>query len=133
MTSYQAGAGPMPRALKFAIGGLVFQALVTAFAGVLLFALAADDASHGNDDTVAVQAIALVAIAVAVLLAVCAVLTPRRLGWVRVTVIVVESLSVVSSVIALFSGAVAAVGGIAIAGVIIAAYASADSGAFFTA
>ncbi|MEV4615048.1 hypothetical protein AB0K43_20985 [Kitasatospora sp. NPDC049258] len=133
MTTYQAGAGPMPKALKFAIGGLVFQALVTAFAGVLLYALAADEASHGNDDgTVGVQLIALVSIAIAVLLVVCAVLTPRRLGWVRVTVIVVESVSVLSSVIALFSGTVAAVGGIAIAAVIIRTYASSESGAFFT-
>ncbi|WP_371497892.1 hypothetical protein OG871_18240 [Kitasatospora sp. NBC_00374] len=134
MTTYQAGAvGPMPKALKFAIGGIVVQALINGFAGVLFYALASDEASHGNDDgTGLIQLVALVSIAVAVLLVVCAVLTPRRYGWVRAVVITVEVVSVISSAVALFSGAVAAVGGIAIALAIIKAYASGESGAWFT-
>ncbi|MFJ1704480.1 hypothetical protein [Kitasatospora sp. NPDC088346] len=134
MTSYQAAAvGPMPRALKFAIGGIAFQALINVFAGVVLYAYASDEADHGNDDgTGVLQLIGVVTIAVAVLLVVCAALTPRRYGWVRAVVIMVEAVSVLSSAVALFSGAFAAVGGIVLALVIIKTYASGESGSWFT-
>ncbi|WP_354639369.1 hypothetical protein [Kitasatospora camelliae] len=123
----------MPKSVKFAVGGVVFQAVMNALVGFLLMALASDEADHGGDGAGFLQFIGLLSVAISLLLAVCAALSGKRLGWVRTTVVVIEVVSIASSVFALFSGSIPSVLGILIAGAIIRAFVSAEGKAWFSA
>jgi len=133
INQFDAGAA-MPRSLKFAVGGLVFQALMNGLLGVLLIGLASSEADHGRDEgTGLLQFVGVVSVVLAVVLAVCAVLVGRRFGWVRVTVITIEGVSIASAVLALFNGSVPGVLGIVIAAGIIRSFVSPEGRAWFSA
>ncbi|GAA4843629.1 hypothetical protein [Kitasatospora terrestris] len=126
MTVHQYG-GPMPRPLKFAIGGLVFQVLANGLVGLLLLGL-----SDGDDDSGVLGAIGGITLFLALVLAICAALVPRRLRWVRVTVTVIEGLAVLNGIVALFSGSVPGLLGIVLAIAILRAFNSPEGKAWFT-
>ncbi|GAA2797296.1 hypothetical protein GCM10010441_23140 [Kitasatospora paracochleata] len=119
----------MPRSLKMAIAGLVFQALANGLVGLLLVGTAG-----GEDDTAGpLKVIGVVALLWTAVLAVTAALVGRRFRWVRTAVTVVEALTILSGLVALLNGSVPGILGIAIAIGIIRAVNSAEGKSWFTA
>ena len=109
----------MPRNLKFALVGVWFQAVVNLGLGFFFLALVNDAVEHGQEEgTAFVRFIAYISIVIGALLAACGIAAPRRQGWVRTTVLVIEAISLVSGVIGLFSGQLSSVLGIVLAIVI---------------
>jgi hypothetical protein len=112
----------MPGGLKGALVILWLQFLANAFVGYIILDELSEDASHGRsmDGTGFSYFLGYLSIAVAIVLAVCAVLALRGRSWVRPTIISIESLSILSGVVNLFSGAFLGIVGIALSiGVIV--------------
>jgi hypothetical protein len=88
-----------------------------------------DDAAHGMsmDGTGMLYFAGYLSLAAAVMLLVCAVFTVRPKAWARPVIITVESVSIISGVISLVNGAVAALIGIIIATTVIATLMSEDA------
>jgi hypothetical protein len=130
MTTAQSTGG-LPKPLRTALVLIVLQAVLNVLGGLLLLVSASDEADHGGDSAGTLALLGWVSVIVALLLAGSAAATPGRRAWVRTTVIGVEALSVLGSVVSLFSGAYTAVIGIAIAAFIIRAYLSEDAKRWF--
>jgi len=112
----------MPGRLKGALVVLWLQVLANALAGFLLLNSLSEDESHGRsmDGTGIFYFLGYFSIAVAIVLAVCAVLALRGRPWVRPTIISIESLSILSGVVNVFSGAILGIVGVALSiGVIV--------------
>ncbi|GAA2240826.1 MULTISPECIES: hypothetical protein [Kitasatospora] len=128
-------AGRMPRGLKIATGVIWFQAVVNLLVGWVLFSSAATFDEHGVGERYGsglLRTIGVVSVVIGLLLAVCGVLVVRRAAWVRPTVIGLEAVGILSSLIALFSGgAMPSLVGIAVGAAVIRQFASADAAAWF--
>ncbi|GAA4888975.1 hypothetical protein ACFPM3_18870 [Streptomyces coeruleoprunus] len=131
--SGQAVREPMPSKLKAALVGVWLQGVLNLAGGVLLLALVNDEVQHGRDEGLGfVRLMAFLSFVVAVALIACALLTPRRAGWVRPTVITLEVITVVSALFTLFSGgAASALVGLALAIGVLSAFASAEGKRWF--
>lgn len=98
----------MPRSVKFAMVGVWFQAVVNLFAAFFVSSEVDDRLAHGQE----VQNLGLVHFAVYVSYAVAAALllagvfAGRRFAWVRVTILCVEGLAVLVSLINFVSSGV---------------------------
>lgn len=98
----------MPRNIKFALTGVWFQAVVNLIAAVFVQSEVDDRQAHGQE----VQNLGLVHFAIYVSYAVAAALllsgvfAGKRFAWVRVTILWVEGLAVVISLINLVSSGV---------------------------
>jgi hypothetical protein len=112
----------MPGRLVGVLVVLVIQMIGNGFLGWVLVDELNEDASHGMsmDGSGGFYFVGYLSIAVALVLLVCAVLTVRPRAWVRPVVIAVEAVSIISGLVDLVNGAVAALLGIVIAIVVIA-------------
>ncbi|MDN3293060.1 hypothetical protein QWM81_03160 [Streptomyces ficellus] len=123
----------MPGKLKVALVAVWLQGVLNAAGGVLLLAVVNDEAQHGRDDGLGLlRFLAVLSFLAAAALITCAVLTPRRTGWVRGTVIGLEIVTVVSVLITFFSGgAPSAIVGLALAAAVLTAFMSPEGKAWF--
>ncbi|MFB7908262.1 hypothetical protein ACFXPX_41655 [Kitasatospora sp. NPDC059146] len=119
----------MPTSLKWVVAGVWLHAVGNSAAGIFLLALI--HGQHG-EGVAMVTFIAFLSILIGVLLGTCAALAPGGARWTRRTVLVIEWLAIVSGVIQLFSGSIISLAGIAIAGIIVRAYSSAEAKEWFT-
>ncbi|MEU9078678.1 hypothetical protein [Kitasatospora sp. NPDC048538] len=113
----------MPTSLKWVVAGVWLHAVLNGAGGIFLFVLI--HGQHGNG-LVLVTFIGFLSIAIGVLLGICAALAPGGARWTRKTVLVIEWLTIITGVIQLLAGATIALVGIAIAGIIVLAYSSAE-------
>ncbi|MFB7620945.1 hypothetical protein [Kitasatospora sp. NPDC056181] len=131
--SYQAqqwGPEKMPGSVRWAVAGVWVHAVLNGLAGLFLFALMSDET---GDDAGLVRLVAVLSLLIAVILGICAALAPRRAGWTRITVLVIEWLSIISGLLQLFSGAFIALAALAIALLIVTAFMSNDGKRWFNA
>ncbi|MFD8751644.1 hypothetical protein ACFV0O_11800 [Kitasatospora sp. NPDC059577] len=120
----------IPTSLKWVVAGVWLHAVLNGAAGIFLLALI--HGQHG-EGVAQVTFIAFLSILIGVLLGTCAALAPSGARWTRRTVLVIEWLMIVAGVIQLlFSGSIISLAGIAIAGVIVLAYSSAEGKEWFT-
>jgi hypothetical protein len=107
----------MPGRLKGALAVLCFQVLANGFLGFVVIDVVSERASHGARTPGAglIYFVGFLSFAVAVTLLACVVLTRSRLAWIRPAVISIEVIGLISGVINLFGGQIAAVAGIALA------------------
>ena len=95
----------MPVNVKFAVAGGWIQAFFNGFAGYFILSEVNDRLDHGQDVDGLMRPLAYISIAVALVLATCAALAPKRYGWVRNTVLVIEVFAVLSGLIGLAAAA----------------------------
>jgi len=95
----------MPMNVKFAMAGVWVQVLFNGFGGFFLLSEVNDRLDHGQEvaQLGLVRTLAYGSVVLAVVLASCAVLAPKRYGWVRTVVLVIEAFAVVSALAGLFS------------------------------
>ncbi|MEV4314619.1 hypothetical protein [Actinocrispum sp. NPDC049592] len=107
----------MPGQVKGVLAVLIFQILANGFLGYFVLDALSDLESHGAKATNAGLAYFLgyLSFAVAGTLLACVVLTPKRFSWIRPTVITIEVIGIISSVINLISGQLTAVIGFLLA------------------
>jgi hypothetical protein len=105
----------MPTSVKWAIGGLWFQAVVNVLAALVLFLAAKDRTDHGQSGAGLLRGFALLSLVVVVLLIVCAVKARSGTPWVWWLVLTLEAISLLSGLVTLTSGNMGAVVGIVIA------------------
>ncbi|MFF8293709.1 hypothetical protein ACF068_31495 [Streptomyces sp. NPDC016309] len=131
--SQRAVPAPMPGKLKFALVAVWFQGLMNVLAAVLILSLVSDRVDHGQDEDAGVlRAMAYVSLLAAAALIAAAVLTLRRLDWVRVAVIVIEVILMAGAVFTLFSGGgPTVIVGLLLAVAVVTTFASAESKAWF--
>ncbi|MFD0277516.1 hypothetical protein ACFVHB_26915 [Kitasatospora sp. NPDC127111] len=111
----------MPASIKWAVAGVWLHAVLNGIGALVLFGIATDP--YGSDAGL-LRLLAALSLLIAVLLAVCAALAPRRAGWTRATVLVIEWLGIISGLLLLFTGAVASLAGLAVSVLIVGAYTS---------
>lgn len=116
-----------PGALINAVVAIFLQAVLNAFAGVLLLWAASTDVEHGRDPGGLIYLLAYVSIVIAVVLAACGVLLLRRVEWARIPVTVIEIIGIVSGVLALAQGAPAGIANIALAALVLVSMFRADT------
>ncbi|MFE2408041.1 hypothetical protein ACFXDE_06855 [Kitasatospora sp. NPDC059408] len=119
----------MPTSLKWVVAGVWLHAVINVAAGIFLLALI--HGRHG-DGLVLVTFIAFLSILIGILLGTCAAVAPGGARWTRKTVLVIEWLTIVAGVRQLFSGSIISLAGMAIAGIIVLAYSSAEGKEWFT-
>jgi uncharacterized membrane protein len=97
----------MPRRVKVALGVVWFQAIVTVIGAFALLSLINDDLDHGRDieNLGLIRFIVYTSLIAAVVLIVSAIAAPRRFGWTRTCILVVEGISIASGLIGIFTGA----------------------------
>lgn len=96
----------MPGNVKLAIVGVWVQAVLNLAAGFLVLAVVNDAVDHGRDEGAGLlRFLAVVTLAIAGALLLCGVFARTRSHGIRVTVIVIETLSLLSCVVGLFQGA----------------------------
>ncbi|MFI6847672.1 hypothetical protein ACIBJD_24045 [Kitasatospora sp. NPDC050467] len=120
----------MPSSIRWAVAGVWVHAVLNGLAGLFLFALMSGEDGEGVG---LVRFVAVLSIMIAIVLCFCAALAPRRAGWTRITVLVIEWLSIISGVLQLFSGATLALAGLAIALLIVTAFMSHEGRRWFNA
>lgn len=91
----------MPVKVKIAVAGVWIQAVFNALGGFFILSEVNDRLDHGQDVDGLMRPLAYASIILALVLATCAVLAPKRYGWVRNTVLVIEAFAVLSSLIGL--------------------------------
>ncbi|MFF5566226.1 hypothetical protein ACFY7Z_06640 [Streptomyces sp. NPDC012623] len=96
----------MPGAVKLALVGVWFQAVINGLGGWWLLSLINTRLDHGQDVSHLglVRASAYFSFAVAAVLALSALYAPKRFGWVRSTLVAVEGLAILGALFGLFSG-----------------------------
>jgi hypothetical protein len=111
----------MPGRVKATLAILAFQILANGFIGYVILDAVSERESHGAKVPNAgfINFIGYVSFVIAVMLLVCAVLTSSRFAWIRPTVITIEVIGAISSVINLVSGQLTAVIGFVLAAGII--------------
>ncbi|WP_105968465.1 hypothetical protein [Streptomyces geranii] len=95
----------MPKNVRLALVGVWVQAVLNLAAGFLLLAVVNDAVDHGDDEGVGLlRFVAVLTLLVAGALLLCGVFAGTRANGIRVTIIVVEALSLLSSVVGLLQG-----------------------------
>lgn len=106
----------MPKNVRLALVGVWVQAVLNLAAGFLLLAVVNDEVDHGQDEGAGLlRFVAVFSLVVAGALLLCGVFAGTRSNGIRVTVIVIEALSLLSGVVGLLNG-----GGVSIAGIVFA-------------
>ncbi|WP_405639468.1 hypothetical protein [Streptomyces sp. NBC_00019] len=101
---------PMPRNVRLAVVGVWVQALLNLAAGALLLAVVNNAADHGQDEGAGLlRFVAVLSLLIAGALLLCGVFAGKRSNGIRVTVIVIEVLSLLSGVVGLLKGGGASV------------------------
>jgi hypothetical protein len=96
----------MPKSVRLALVGAWVQAVLNLAAGFLLLALVNDAADHGQDEGAGLlRFLAVLSLLIAGVLLLCGVFAGKRSNGIRVTVIVIEALSLLTGVLGLFQGA----------------------------
>ncbi|MER5353506.1 hypothetical protein ABT093_24620 [Kitasatospora sp. NPDC002551] len=125
----QCAARRMPTSVRRAVACVWIHAALSGCSGLLL--LGALGRNQG-DEVALVRFVAMTSVLVGLLLGTCAGLAPRRAGWTRTTVAVIEGLSVAAGVLLVVTGSFAALTGIALGAFVLRAFLSADGRAWFT-
>ncbi|MFF7841806.1 hypothetical protein ACFZC6_23800 [Streptomyces ossamyceticus] len=102
-------------------------------AGALLLAVVSDAVEHGQDEGVGlIRFVAVLSLLIAAALLLCGVLVGRRSNAVRVTVVVVEAVSLVGGVLGLLQGGgVSVLPGIVFALAVLRGFSSAEARNWF--
>ncbi|MFF0015344.1 hypothetical protein [Streptomyces sp. NPDC005374] len=96
----------MPKSVRLALVGVWVQAVLNLAAGALLLAVVNDAVDHGRDEAAGLlRFLAVLSLLVAGVLLLCGVFAGKRSNGIRVTVIVIEALSLLTGVVGLFQGA----------------------------
>ncbi|MFC8430196.1 hypothetical protein [Streptomyces sp. NPDC057253] len=105
MTTTPGVRAQMPKNVKLALAGVWIQAVLNLAVGFLLLAVVNDAVDHGRDEGAGLlRFVAVVSLLVAGVLLLCGVFARTRSNGIRVTIIVIESLSLLSSVVGLLKG-----------------------------
>jgi hypothetical protein len=91
----------MPVNVKAAVAGVWVQAVFNALGGVFILSEVNNRLDHGQEVDGLTRPLAYASIILALVLATCAALAPKRSGWVRNTVLVIEAFAVLSGLIGL--------------------------------
>jgi hypothetical protein len=91
----------MPVNVKAAVVGVWIQAVCNALGGFFILSEVNNRLDHGQDVDGLARPLAYISIVLALVLLTCAVLAPKRYGWVRNTVLVIEAFAVLSGLIGL--------------------------------
>ncbi|WP_234478056.1 hypothetical protein [Streptomyces sp. MBT65] len=123
----------MPKNVRLALVGVWVQAVLNVVAGFLLLAVVSDAVDHGQDEgTGLLRFVAVLSLLIAGVLLLCGVFARTRSNGIRVTVIVIEALSLLSSVVGLLEGGgVGVVPGIVLPLVVLRGAASAEARNWF--
>ncbi|MGJ5828245.1 hypothetical protein [Streptomyces ossamyceticus] len=123
----------MPKSVRLATVGVWVQAVLNLAAGALLLAVVSDAVEHGQDEGVGlIRFVAVLSLLIAAALLLCGVLVGRRSNAIRVTVVVVEAVSLVGGVLGLLQGGgVSALPGIVFALAVLRGFGSAEARNWF--
>ncbi|MDQ1045302.1 hypothetical protein [Streptomyces sp. V4I2] len=122
----------MPKSVRLALVGVWVQAVLNLAAGFLLLALVNDAADHGQDEGAGLlRFLAVLSLLIAGALLLCGVFAGKRSNWIRVTVIVIEALSLLSGVVGLLQGGVSVLLGIAFALVVLRGFSTMEARNWF--
>ncbi|MCX4761765.1 hypothetical protein OG562_12420 [Streptomyces sp. NBC_01275] len=122
----------MPKNVRLATVGVWVQAVLNLAAGALLLAVVNDAADHGQDEGAGLlRFVAVLSLLIAGALLLCGVFAGQRSNGIRVTVIVIEALSLLSGVLGLLQGGVSVLPGIALALVVLRGFSSAEARNWF--
>jgi hypothetical protein len=122
----------MPKSVRLALVGVWVQAVLNLAAGFLLLALVNDAADHGQDEGAGLlRFLAVLSLLIAGALLLCGVLAGKRSNGIRVTVIVIEALSLLSGVLGLLQGSVSVLPGIAFALVVLRGFSTVEARNWF--
>jgi hypothetical protein len=122
----------MPRKVKWAIAGLVFQALGNGLGALVLLSEAQSRVDHGQDGADKLRLVGAVSLVAAVLLAACVVGAVRGAPWVWWLAVGLEAITMLSALIALINTSAPGVGvGMGIAAGIIALLSAPESQRWF--
>ncbi|WP_405767701.1 hypothetical protein [Streptomyces sp. NBC_01538] len=95
----------MPRNVRLAVVGVWVQAVLNLAAGFLLLAVVNDAVDHGQDEGAgALRFVAVLSLLIAGALLLCGLFAGGRSNGIRVTVIVIEALSLTSGALGLLQG-----------------------------
>ncbi|MFE9438225.1 hypothetical protein ACFYO2_04280 [Streptomyces sp. NPDC006602] len=112
--------------------GVWVQAVLNLAAGFLLLALVNDAADHGQDEGAGLlRFLAVLSLLIAGALLLCGVFAGKRSNGIRVTVIVIEALSLLSGVLGLLQGSVSVLPGIAFALVVLRGFSTVEARNWF--
>ncbi len=122
----------MPKSVRLATVGVWVQAVLNLAAGALLLAVVSDAVDHGQDEGVGlIRFVAVLSLLIAAALLLCGVLVGKRSNAIRVTVVVVEAVSLVGGVLGLLQGGVSALPGIVFALAVLRGFTSAEARNWF--
>ncbi|WP_240982684.1 hypothetical protein [Streptomyces sp. S3(2020)] len=123
----------MPKNVRLAVVGVWVQAVLNLAAGAVLLAVVNDAVDHGQDEgTGALRFVAVLSLLIAGALLLCGVFAGKRSNGLRVTVIVIEALSLLSGVVGLLrGGGVSVLPGIAFALAVLRGFSSAEAKNWF--
>ncbi|NEC88780.1 hypothetical protein G3I71_23885 [Streptomyces sp. SID12501] len=122
----------MPKSVRLALVGVWIQGVLNLVVGFLSMALLNDAANHGRDEGSGMLRFLLVlTLVIAGALLLCGVFADKRLNGIRVTVIVIEVLGLLGSVLALFQGGVSVLPGIVLALIVLRGFSSAEGRNWF--
>lgn len=123
----------MPKNVRLAVVGIWVQGVLNLAAGALLLAVVNDAADHGQDEGAGLlRFVAVLSLLIAGALILCGALAGKRSNGVRVTVIVIEALSLLSGLLGLFQGGgVSVLPGIVFALVVLRSFSSAEARTWF--
>ncbi|MGY1502697.1 hypothetical protein ACW4TU_39995 [Streptomyces sp. QTS52] len=123
----------LPKNVRLALVGVWVQAVLNLAAGALLLAVVNDAADHGQDEGAGLlRFLAVLSLLIAGALLLCGVFADRRLNGIRVTVIVIEALSLLSGVLGLLQGAgVSVLPGIAFALLVLRGFSTVEARNWF--
>lgn len=116
-----------PGALINAVVAIFLQAVLNAFAGVLLLWAASEDVEHGREPGGLIYVLAYVSVVIAIVLALCGVLLLRRVDWARIPVTIIEIVGIVSGLLTLIQGSPAGIANIALATLVLVSMFRADT------
>ncbi|WP_343239815.1 hypothetical protein [Streptomyces sp. SID12488] len=112
--------------------GVWIQGVLNLVVGFLSLALMNDAADHGQDEgSGMLRFLAVLTLVIAGALLLCGVFADKRSNGIRVTVIVIESLVLLSGVVGLFQSGVSVLPGIVLALVVLRGFSSAEARNWF--
>ncbi|GAA3853872.1 hypothetical protein GCM10023084_05150 [Streptomyces lacrimifluminis] len=123
----------MPKSVGPALVGVWVQAVLNLAVGFLLLALVNDAADHGQEEGAGLlRFLAVLSLLMAGALLLCGVFAGKRSNGIRVTVVVIEALSLLSGVLGLLQGGgVPVLPGIAFALAVLRGFSSAEARNWF--
>ncbi|MDQ0760606.1 hypothetical protein [Streptomyces canus] len=122
----------MPTSVRLALVGVWVQAVLNLAAGFLLLALVNDAADHGQDEGAGLlRFLAVLSLLIAGALLLCGVFAGKRSNGIRVTVIVIEALSLLIGVLGLLQGGFSALPGIVFALVVLRNFSAVEARNWF--